>query len=187
MKPSLCSLLLLVLAAAPAWAGQAPTPLRFSFAGPTPDMRAVACDHGAPGYDAGRGWGFVAQTGAQPPRPVHVAGIRCTGKAAVIDEPVFDGDNHFGMAFRVTAPPGTYDIRVRATAGADDATVSVSGMQTSRLLKPGNWDAAGLLPNRTLMRVDGHEWPGIHRHRGRAQPHRRAGRHRGAGDHAGGA
>ncbi|MFL6632021.1 MAG: GDSL-type esterase/lipase family protein [Massilia sp.] len=159
MKPSLYSLLLLALAV-PASAGQAPAPLRFSFAGPAPDMQAVACDHGAGvrAYDAGRGWGFVARTGAQPPRPVHVAGIRCTGKAAVIDEPAFDGDNHFGMAFRVKAPPGTYDIRVRATAGADDATVSVSGMQTSRLLKPGNWDAAGLLPNRTLMRVDGHEW-----------------------------
>lgn len=158
MQPSPYSLLLLALAAAPAWAGQVPAPLRFSFAGPAPDMQPVTCGHGVPVYDTTRGWGFVAQTGAQPPRPVHTAGIRCTGKAAVIEEPAFDGDNHFGMAFRVKVPPGTYDIRVRATAGPDDATVSVSGMQTSRLLKPTNWDAAGLLPNRTLMRVDGHEW-----------------------------
>ena len=147
MRLSRHALLLLALATAPAWAGQAP------------GVTIVPCGHaGVPAYDARRGWGVVAQTGAWPPRPVHTAGIRCAGAAAVIAEPAFDGDNHFGMAFRVKVPPGTYDIRVRTTAGADDATVSVSGMQTSRLLKPGNWDAAGLLPNRTLMRVDGHEW-----------------------------
>lgn len=123
--------------------------LRVDFAG----------QHGAaPLFDASRGHGFVERTLALPARPVHTAGIRGTGAGFTISEPAFNEDNHFGMAYRVKAPPGAYDIRVRTTSSADDTTVSVSGMETARLLKPGAWDAAGLLPNRTPMLVDGREW-----------------------------
>jgi lysophospholipase L1-like esterase len=111
-----------------------------------------------PLYDAATGHGFVARTGAHPPRAVHVDGIHATPDGFVITETALEEDNHFGLAFRIAAPPGTWDIRVRTTSEAADTTVSVSGMQTSRLLKPGTWDAAGLLPNRTPMTVDGREW-----------------------------
>jgi pectin methylesterase-like acyl-CoA thioesterase/lysophospholipase L1-like esterase len=133
---------------APATGPQASV-LRFDFAG----------QHGpAPLFDAARGHGFVERTLALPARPVHTAGIRGTGAGFTISEPAFEDDNHFGMAYRIKAPPGAYDIRVRTTAGANDTVVSVSGMETARLLKPGSWDAAGLLPNRTPMLVEGRDW-----------------------------
>jgi len=113
---------------------------------------------GVPLYDTGAGHGFVARTGARPPRPVHVEGIRATAQGFVISEAALEEDNRFGLAFRIDVPPGTWDIRVHTTSEAADTTVSVSGMQTSRLLKPGTWDAAGLLPNRTPMTVEGREW-----------------------------
>jgi lysophospholipase L1-like esterase len=148
----------LALATAPAYAAaqtegtkQAAQPLRFDFS----DWSASS---GAPAYDAARGYGFVTQTSALPARAVHLGEVHRAGKGFVIAEEAFDGDNHFGMAFRIKAPPGTYAIRVRTTSDPADTTVSISGMQTSRLLKPTTWDAAGLLPNRTPMTVDGHEW-----------------------------
>jgi lysophospholipase L1-like esterase len=161
------AVLLLVLcagapcAAAPRQPGQADRPLRFNFASQDKaGMQAVRLDAhgGAPLYDPALGHGFVSRTGAQPARTVHTVGIGSTGKGLVISEPGFDGDNHFGMAFRIEAGPGTYAIRVRTASDAADATVSISGMQTSRLLKPGFWDAAALLLNRTLMTVDGRDW-----------------------------
>jgi lysophospholipase L1-like esterase len=148
-------------AAAQDSAGQAAPQLRFNFSsGHKAGMQTVQWNPraGAPLYDEARGYGFVAQTAAQPARTVHTAGIRSTGKGFVISETQLEEDNHFGMAFRIRAASGTYEIRVRTASDAADTTVSVSGMQTSRLLKPGFWDAAALLPNRTLMRVDGHDW-----------------------------
>jgi lysophospholipase L1-like esterase len=136
-------------------------PLRFNFSGEAKaGMQTVrwSRDTGAPLYDGALGHGFVRQTAAFPARTVHTAEIRAAAKGFVISEAAFDGDNHFGMAFRVKTAPGTYAIQVRTTSGADDTTVSISGMQTARLLKPSSWDAAGLLPNKTLMTVDGHDW-----------------------------
>jgi pectin methylesterase-like acyl-CoA thioesterase/lysophospholipase L1-like esterase len=134
---------------APSIGLQASSVLRFDFAG----------QHGAaPLFDAARGHGFVERTLALPARPVHTAGIRGNGAGFTISEPAFDEDNHFGMAYRIKAPPGAYEIRVRTTSGADDTVVSVSGMESARLLKPGTWDAAGLLPNRMPMLVNGREW-----------------------------
>lgn len=143
--------------------------LRFSFSGqPKPGVTTVKWDaqHGAPLYDAMLGYGFVNQTGAQPPRTVHTASIRSNGAGFIVSEPALevekdhesDNYNNFGIAFRIKAPPGTYAIRVRTTSDAADTIVSVSGMQTSRLLSNTFWDAAGLLPNRTRMLVDGAEW-----------------------------
>jgi lysophospholipase L1-like esterase len=146
---------------APSGAGRTAPELRFNFSsGQKTGMQTVQWNPntGAPLYDDARGYGFVAQTAAQPARAVHTAGVRSTGKGFVISEPQLEEDNHFGMAFRIKAAPGTYEIRVRTTSDAGDTTVSISGMQTSRLLKPGFWDAASLLPNRTLMSVDGHDW-----------------------------
>jgi lysophospholipase L1-like esterase len=121
---------------------------------------------GVPLYDASRGYGFVGQTSALPARTVHTAGIRSTGKGLVISEPVFETEkgneslsyNNFGMAFRIKAPAGAYAIHVRTTSGAEDTVVSVSGMQTSRLLGNTFWDAAGFLPNQSRMRVEGNDW-----------------------------
>jgi lysophospholipase L1-like esterase len=146
---------------APSGAGRTAPELRFNFSsGQKTGMQTVQWNPntGAPLYEDARGYGFVAQTAAQPARAVHTAGVRSTGKGFVISEPQLEEDNHFGMAFRIKAAPGTYEIRVRTTSDAADTTVSISGMQTSRLLKPGFWDAASLLPNRTLMTVDGHDW-----------------------------
>jgi lysophospholipase L1-like esterase len=137
------------------------SPLRFNFSTETrAGMQTIRWDqdHGTPLYDGALGHGFVAKTAAFPARTVHTGEIRATATGFVISEAAFDGDNHFGMAFRVKAAPGTYAIHVRTTSGADDTTVSISGMQTARLLKPASWDAAGLLPNKTLMTVDGHDW-----------------------------
>ncbi|GAB3472340.1 hypothetical protein GCM10027321_45210 [Massilia terrae] len=121
--------------------------------------------NGAPLYDDARGYGFVNQTVALPARTVHTAGIRSEASGAVISEPAFETEknfeslnyNHFGMAFRVKAAPGAYAIKVRTTSDAADATVSISGMQTSRLTGNVTWDAAGLLPNKSPMVVQGRE------------------------------
>ncbi|MDQ1829240.1 hypothetical protein [Massilia scottii] len=66
--------------------------------------------------------------------------------------------NNFGMAFRIKAAPGAYAIRVRTTSDAPDTTVSVSGMQASRLLGRVFWDAAELMPNQTRVAASGKEW-----------------------------
>jgi len=120
----------------------------------------------APLYDAAVGHGFVERTGALPARAVHVAAIRRNGDGFVISEPAFEAEqgfekdhyNGFGMAFRVKAAPGAYAIRVRTTSNMDDTVVSVSGMQTSRLVPHVFWDAASLLPNQTRVAIDGHDW-----------------------------
>jgi lysophospholipase L1-like esterase len=143
--------------------------LRFNFsdaARPGATTVKWSRDAGAPLYDAGSGHGFVNQTSALPARAVHTAAIRSNGKGFVISEPGFEAEknfeslnyNHYGMAFRVKAAPGAYAIRVRTTSSAADTIVSVSGMQASRLLEGGSWDAAGLLPNKTPMIANGQEW-----------------------------
>lgn len=48
-----------------------------------------------PLYDAATGYGFVAQTGALPARPVHTAGIRSEAGGIAISEPVFDAEKGF--------------------------------------------------------------------------------------------
>ncbi len=121
---------------------------------------------GAPLYDAAAGYGFVERTGALPARPVHVKEIRSEAQGFVISEPAFarepgfekDHYNNFGMAFRIKAAPGAYAIRVKTTSKLEDTIVSVTGMQTSRLVPGVFWDAAGLLPNRTTVSTEGREW-----------------------------
>lgn len=121
---------------------------------------------GAPLFDAATGYGFVAQTGALPARPVHLEGIRSEPGGFTISEPRFEAEkgfekdhyNNFGMAFRIKAAPGAYTVRVKTTSSLDDTIVSITGMQTSRL-NPGTfWDAASLLPNRSTVTAQGNEW-----------------------------
>lgn len=144
-------------------------PLSFNFSGQDrPGMTQVvlSAQGRAPLYDPALGYGFVDQTLAQPPRPVHTATISRAGTGLAISEAAFMVEkgfeslhyNNFGMVFRVKAAPGSYAIRVRTTSGVADTMVSVSGLQTSRLLARNNWDAAGLLPNRTPMIAEGQEW-----------------------------
>ncbi len=150
-------------------AQSASTTLRFDFTNqPAPGAVHVkwSDDSGAPLYDASTGFGFVERTGALPARPVHVKEIRRTAQGFVISEPVFDAEkgfekdhyNNYGMAFRIKAAPGAYAIRVRTTSNLDDTIVSVTGMQTSRLGPGTFWDAASLLPNRTVVSTQGRDW-----------------------------
>lgn len=119
-----------------------------------------------PLFDAQRGYGFVAQTSAFPPREVHIKGISHDAKGVSISEsefyaePKFEADNYnrFGMAFRIKAAPGAYDIQVKTTSDVADTTVSVSGMQSSRLLPSVFWDAAQLIPNKTSVTAQGRDW-----------------------------
>ena len=133
-----------------------------------PGYKAVVYDeeHGAPLYDASAGYGFIEQTSAMPAREVHTEEITSDGTGFFITEPSFyaepkyekDNYNHYGMAFRIQAPPGAYRVYVKTTSDAADTTVSVSGMQTSRLLKGGYWDAARLVPIKYIAEAKGKEW-----------------------------
>lgn len=147
----------------------APAELRFNFSSqPMPGATTVQWNDasGAPLFDAAAGYGFVGQTGALPARPVHTAQIRREGKGFVISEAAFDAEknveslqyNHYGMAFRIKAPPGAYAIAVRTTSDAVDTTVAVTGMQASRLNPGVFWDAAALLPNLTTQAAQGKSW-----------------------------
>ena len=51
--------------------------------------------------------------------------------------------NYGGMVFRVNLPRGGYNIQVETARGKDDALVSVSATQTSRIENTKQWDAAG--------------------------------------------
>jgi lysophospholipase L1-like esterase len=168
-RASLLVVALIALSANAHGAQRAAGTLGFNFSDqPKPGMTTVQWNDqsGALLYDSAIGYGFVNQTAALPARPVHTSTIRRTGAGFVISEPAFavekrfeaDNYNNFGMDFRIKAPPGAYAIGVRTTSSAADTIVSISGMQTSRLLAPGFWDAAGLLPMKTRMRIDGREW-----------------------------
>lgn len=122
--------------------------------------------HGVLMYNDSIGYGFIHATCAQPPREVHTAEITSDGTGFVISEPHFfaeagceaDHYNNYGMAFRIQAPPGAYEIYVRTTSDAADTTVSVSGMQGTRIVNEGFWDAAELVPIRTVAVANGKEW-----------------------------
>ncbi|RAU93566.1 GDSL-type esterase/lipase family protein [Paenibacillus sp. YN15] len=113
--------------------------------------------HGAPPiYNEERGWGFVRQTCAVPPRPVQWEEITAdsSGFYAAVRE--FEAPagleqehyNRFGMAFRVRIPPGAYEIEVVTATPLEITDVSISGLHPGRILEGGHWDAAGLIPVR---------------------------------------
>lgn len=133
-----------------------------------PGYKTVLYDNtkGAPLYDSLIGYGFIDQTSALPAREVHIDNISSDANGFYITEPSFysepkyekDNYNNYGMAFRIKAPPGAYRVYVKTTSDVADTTVSVSGMQTSRLLKGGYWDAAKLVPIKYTAEAKGKEW-----------------------------
>lgn len=131
--------------------------LQFNFTSDTKSGYIQVQNHGEPpAYDETRGWGFVRETCAVPPRPVQWEGItaEATGFYAAAQD--FDAPagleqehyNRFGMAFRMRIPPGAYQIEVITATPPETTDVSVSGMHPGRLLDKGYWDAAGLVPIR---------------------------------------
>jgi lysophospholipase L1-like esterase len=145
------------------------SPYKFNFTSQDkPGYHSVTYDvyNGAPLYNPAAGYGFVHETSAMPPREVHTASITSDGTGFHITEPSFyaepkfekDNYNNYGMAFRIAVPPGAYSVYVKTTSEAADTTVSVSGMQTSRLLRGGFWDAARLVPIKYTAAARGKEW-----------------------------
>ncbi len=137
----------------------APSPtelnLKFTFeSGSKPGYIRVPYQGEPPAYDETRGWGFVRETCAVPPRLVQWDEItaEATGFYAAAKE--FDAPagleqehyNRFGMAFRMRIPPGAYEIEVITASPLEVTDVSVSGMHPGRILDEGYWDAANLIP-----------------------------------------
>lgn len=130
----------------------------------------------APLYNRDRGWGFVSETTAMPVRKVNVNSIEVkkdgyrvvensVAKFNITDK---DGKlldytkatdyNYGGMVFRVNVPRGGYNIQVETAKGKDDALVSVSATQTSRIENTKQWDAAGLVKNQHMAKWNGNVW-----------------------------
>ena len=130
----------------------------------------------APLYNRDRGWGFVSETTAMPARKVNVNSIEVkkdgyrvvensVAKFNITDK---DGNlldytkatdyNYGGMVFRVNVPRGGYNIQVETARGKDDALVSVSATQTSRIESTKQWDAAGLVKNQHMAKWNGNVW-----------------------------
>ncbi|CDC21156.1 putative uncharacterized protein [Eubacterium sp. CAG:274] len=147
----------------------------------TKKSRAGAIDVGtingkAPLYNRDRGWGFVSETTAMPPRKVNVNSIEVKKEGYKVVENsvakfnITDKDgklldytkatdyNYGGMVFRVNLPRGGYNIQVETARGKDDALVSVSATQTSRIENTKQWDAAGLVKNQHLAKWNGNVW-----------------------------
>ena len=147
----------------------------------TKESRAGAIDVGtingkAPLYNRDRGWGFVSETTAMPPRKVNVNSIEVKKEGYKVVENsvakfnITDKDgklldytkatdyNYGGMVFRVNVPRGGYNIQVETARGKDDALVSVSATQTSRIENTKQWDAAGLVKNQHLAKWNGNVW-----------------------------
>lgn len=147
----------------------------------TKESRAGAIDVGtingkAPLYNRDRGWGFVSETTAMPARKVDVNRIEVKKEGYKVVENsvakfnITDKDgklldytkatdyNYGGMVFRVNLPRGGYNIQVETARGKDDALVSVSATQTSRIENTKQWDAAGLVKNQHLAKWNGNVW-----------------------------
>lgn len=130
----------------------------------------------APLYNRDRGWGFVSETTAMPARKVDVNRIEVKKEGYKVVENsvakfnITDKDgklldytkatdyNYGGMVFRVNVPRGGYNIQVETARGKDDALVSVSATQTSRIENTKQWDAAGLVKNKHLAKWNGNVW-----------------------------
>lgn len=130
----------------------------------------------APLYNRDRGWGFVSETTAMPARKVDVNRIEVKKEGYKVVENsvakfnITDKDgklldytkatdyNYGGMVFRVNVPRGGYNIQVETARGKDDALVSVSATQTSRIENTKQWDAAGLVKNQHLAKWNGNVW-----------------------------
>lgn len=130
----------------------------------------------APLYDEAKGYGFVSESNAMPPRKVNVNKIKQSEKGFTIMEndmsrfKLVDENgkeialskstthNFGGMIFRVKAPAGGYKIEVETTAGSSGTIMSVSGMQATRIETQGAWDAAKLVPIQNYAKWSGTTW-----------------------------
>lgn len=133
-------------------------------------------DGKAPLYDEEKGYGFVSESNAMPPRKVNVNKIKQSEKGFTIMENdaskfklVDENGNEIalskstthnfgGMIFRVKAPAGGYKIEVETTAGSSGTIMAVSGMQATRIENQGAWDAAGLVPIQNYAKWNGTKW-----------------------------
>ncbi|WP_079911000.1 GDSL-type esterase/lipase family protein [Paenibacillus sp. 32352] len=123
-------------------------------------------NNGVPLYSKETSFGFLHQTCAFPPREVHTSSIISTEEGFILTETDFyyepghenDNFNHYGMAFRIDVPAGAYEIYVKTASELADTMVSVSGLQASRILDSGYWDAARLIPVNTYARTGPREW-----------------------------
>lgn len=101
-----------------------------------------------------------------PPRRVHPDQIQGTPEGLRIQENCYDAEegfeqdhyNHYGMIFRIKAPPGAYEIRVKTMSELKDTVVSISGMHGKRILGTGKWDSAGLVPIHYTAQAEGRNW-----------------------------
>lgn len=118
-----------------------------------------------PKYDWNKGYGFVSQTTSMPDRFVNPDKIQSKSDGFYITETnptIFDLKNEKGesvelskstthnlggMVFRVKAPAGGYNIQVKVKNGEENAVVSISNMQATRVNSTKFWDAAELVPN----------------------------------------
>lgn len=130
----------------------------------------------APLYDEEKGYGFVSESNAMPPRKVNVNKIKQSEKGFTIMENDMSRfklvdekgneialsksttHNFGGMIFRVKAPAGGYKIEVETTAGSSGTIMSVSGMQATRIETQGAWDAAKLVPIQNYAKWSGNTW-----------------------------
>lgn len=129
-----------------------------------------------PKYNSEKGYGFVSQSINLPPREVDINKIKATEKGFQVTENdqrrfnIVDknGDaldlskstchNFGGMIFRVKAPAGGYHIQVETEDGSQNAIVSVSAMQPTRIETTENWDAAKLVKNQHLAEWQDNVW-----------------------------
>ncbi len=130
----------------------------------------------APVFSEEKGYGFVSETCAMPAREVDISDIfskddgfyinekdesrfvMVNGKGETIEQSQCTTYNFGGMVFRVAVPAGAYKIEVETTGGADVTSMSVSGMQTTRIESNKFWDAAKLVPVKNVAEWDGNIW-----------------------------
>lgn len=126
-----------------------------------------------PKYNFDKGYGFVSKTTSMPVRTVNPDKIKPTKEGYTITETnpnIFnlkdeDGKsvdlskstthNLGGMVFRVKAPAGGYNVQVKVAGGEENAVVSVSAMQATRVNTTKYWDAAKLVPNLNMGKWEG--------------------------------
>lgn len=127
----------------------------------------------APKYTDSKGFGFVSETSSMPSRSVNISKIKPTSEGYTIvetDASKFnftneDGEsvtlskstthNLGGMVFRVKAAPGGYNVKVEVEGGKENAIVSISAMQATRVNTTEYWDAAKLVPNLHIGKWEG--------------------------------
>ncbi len=126
-----------------------------------------------PKYSYDKGYGFVSKTTNMPERTVNPDKILASSEGFSITEQnpnIFDfkdsegnsiafskstTHNLGGMVFRVNAPAGGYNIEVEVKDGEENAIVSISAMQQSRVDSTKFWDAAQLVPNLHMGKWNG--------------------------------